>query len=104
MYLPASKRPFGFLASLPMKVPQQPRITAIVQTIEAQGAQFTGLQDAPRGCLVLFMDAITRTTLALPECEVSPEAVARRLRTAETSTPSPSKIPPPSARSPVGSL
>ena len=62
-----------------MKTPEQRRLAAIAETIQAQGADFTGLQDTPGGRLVLFTDAVTRTTLALPECEVSAEAVARRL-------------------------
>jgi hypothetical protein len=65
---------------LPMKSSERLTTAEIAETIEAQGAEFTGLQDAPKGRLVLFIDAVTRTTLALPECEVSAEAIARRLR------------------------
>jgi hypothetical protein len=63
-----------------MKISERARMTELAETIEAQGAEFTGLQDAPRGRLVLFMDALTRTTLALPECDVSDAAIARCLQ------------------------
>ena len=62
-----------------MGLSERSRVAEITETIAAQGAEFTGLQDGPRGTLVLFMDATTRTTLALPWLEVSAEAIARRL-------------------------
>jgi hypothetical protein len=63
-----------------MKLSEPAKIVEIARTIAAQGAEFAGLQECPGGHLVLFLDPITRTTLALPECELSVEAVARRLQ------------------------
>ena len=44
------------------------------------GAEFIGIQHSPQGDLILFTDAQYRSTLAVPECEFSPEAVWLKLR------------------------
>lgn len=51
-----------------------------VRIISAQGAEFRGIQESPRGRLVIFTDAVTRTTLALRESELSAESVSQRLK------------------------
>jgi hypothetical protein len=48
--------------------------------LSAQGAEFRGVQLGPRGTLILFGDSYSRSTLALPASEFSPEAVSRRLQ------------------------
>jgi hypothetical protein len=48
--------------------------------LSAQGAEFRGIQPGPRGTLILFTDANSKSTLALPASEFSPETVSRRLQ------------------------
>ena len=43
------------------------------------GAEFRGIQQGPRGSLVLFADPELRTTLAVPESEFSSQTVSQRL-------------------------
>lgn len=57
-----------------------PVLTGLASLIAAQGAEFIGLQQTPRGVLVMFTDLLTRTTLALPETEITAELLSRRLR------------------------
>jgi len=63
-----------------MKIAENSKIFQIAQTIAAQGAEFRGLQNTPRGALVMFTDAVTRTTLALLESEFCAETVSLRLQ------------------------
>jgi hypothetical protein len=44
------------------------------------GAEFRGIQQGPRGTLILFADLEFRTTLALLESEFSPQTISERLQ------------------------
>jgi len=51
----------------------------ISRIITDQGAEFVGLQETRNQRLVMFIDPITRTTLALSEAELCAEAVSLSL-------------------------
>jgi hypothetical protein len=54
---------------------------AFAEVIQAQGAQFLGIQQwGPNGDLILFTDPMSWTTLAVYELEFSPQAVSERLQ------------------------
>ena len=57
-----------------------PAFLHLAMLIVAQGAQFVGLQESPRGVLVMFSDPLTGTTLALLATEITAETLSRRLR------------------------
>ena len=57
-----------------------PAFLRLAMLIAAQGANFIGLQESPRGVLVMFSDPLTSTTLALLETEITAETLSRRLR------------------------
>lgn len=47
--------------------------------INSVGASFLGVQNGPRGCLILFTDPQFNTTLAVRGIDFSPETVRCRL-------------------------
>jgi hypothetical protein len=53
--------------------------TRYADIIDAAGAEFQGVQDGPRGALILFADPISRSTLAVAASEFTLEAVLHRL-------------------------
>jgi hypothetical protein len=55
-------------------------ILQLASVISAHGGEFLGLRESPRGLLVMFTDLQTRSTLALPQAEISFESLSRRLR------------------------
>jgi hypothetical protein len=49
--------------------------------VQAEGADFLGVEFGPHGAVILFADPQSRrSTLALPESEFSPQAVSRCLQ------------------------
>ena len=75
-------RKHGIDASpLSQVVGEMDETTAHYETILAEhGAEFRGIQQGPRGSLVLFADPALRTTLAVPESEFSSQSVSQRLQ------------------------
>lgn len=55
-------------------------LSKLASLISAHGGEFLGLQEGPRGVLVMFTDPATRSTLALPQADVNAESLSQRLR------------------------
>jgi len=55
-------------------------LSKLASLISAHGGEFLGLQEGPRGMLVMFTDPATRSTLALPQADINPESVSQRMR------------------------
>jgi len=49
------------------------------EIIDAAGAEFQGIQNGPRGALILFADPNSRSTLAVAESDFTLEAVVHKL-------------------------
>jgi len=54
-------------------------LSEVMRLIAEQGAKFCGIQESPRGRLILFNDPVSGTTMALAEPEFSAEALELRI-------------------------